>query len=338
MKHLMIFGIILISSCLLPGCGFKSSHQPDHSSETAIPDVLAPNGISIPSEHPNLPPVMAKSRQLFPLDKPKSELNLEAKAPANSSMLNPSSQTSRKKSKAEYREPKKSVPVGQRRIAHKSLSLSELRKKYDRTFILSGPVTEKKVALTFDDGPDEIFTRQVLDVLKQNNVNATFFVIGKRAEAHPEIIARMIREGHIVGNHSYTHADLSKLSISNFKKQIDDTQSILKPITGYIPKLLRPPYGAINEQQVRWAMDHGYLIINWNVDSLDWKGISADKVSHNVLSANRQGAIILQHCGGGEGEDLSGSVKAIPTIIRTLKSQGYEMVTIPELLHVSKNK
>lgn len=340
MKHLMIFGAFVILSSLLPGCGFNSNHQPGHSSEAVIPDVLAPNGLSAPSEQPTLPPIMEKKRQLFPVqDKPKSQQEVKAKAPANSlGVINPSTQPGKKKTKSEYREPKKSVPVGQRRIAHKSLSLSELRKKYNGTFILSGPVTEKKVALTFDDGPDEIFTRQVLDVLKQNNVKATFFVIGRRAEAHPELIARMIREGHIVGNHSYNHVDLSKLSISNFEKQIDHTQSILKPMTGYIPKLLRPPYGAVNEQQVRWAMDHGYLIINWNVDSLDWKGLSADKVSHNVLSASRQGAIILQHCGGGEGEDLSGSVKAIPTIIRTLKSQGYELVTLPELLHVSKNK
>jgi peptidoglycan/xylan/chitin deacetylase (PgdA/CDA1 family) len=340
MKHLLIFSAIFISICVLPSCGYSSSHQQESSSEVVIPEVLTSNRVNSPDEHPIIPPVMAKSKHLFPItDKPKSQFYVEAKAPANSPrVLYPSSQPSKKKSRADRREPKKSVPVGQRRIAHKSLSLSELRKKYDGTFKLSGPVTEKKVALTFDDGPDEIFTRLVLDVLKQNKIKATFFVIGRRAEAHPELIVRMIREGHTVGNHSYNHADLSKLSVLNFEKQIEHTQSILKPMTGYNPKLFRPPYGAINEQQVRWAMDHGYLVINWNVDSLDWKGLSADKVSHNILSANRPGAIILQHCGGGEGEDLSGSVKALPTIIRTLKSQGYEMVTVPDLLHVSKNK
>jgi peptidoglycan/xylan/chitin deacetylase (PgdA/CDA1 family) len=323
----MIFGAILILIYLLPSCGYRDSHQTERSGEAVIPEVLKPNGSNGPTEHPVIP------------DRPNSQTYVEAKVPANSpGVIYPSSQPSKKKSKIEHREPKKSVPVGQHRMAQKSLSLSELRKKYDGTFKLSGPVTEKKVALTFDDGPDEIFTRQVLDVLKQNKVRATFFVIGRRAEAHPELIARMIREGHIVGNHSYNHADLSKLSVTNFEKQIEHTQLILKPMTGYNPKLFRPPYGAINEQQVRWAMDHGYLIINWNVDSLDWKGLSADKVSRNILSANRPGAIILQHCGGGEGEDLSGSVKAIPTIIRTLKSQGYEMVTVPELLHVSKNR
>jgi peptidoglycan-N-acetylglucosamine deacetylase len=327
MKHLMIFGAILILIYLLPSCGYRDSHQTERSGEAVIPEVLKPNGSTGPTEHPVI------------TDRPNSQPYVEAKVPANSpGVIYPSSQRSKKKSKIEPREPKKSVPVGQHRMAQKSLSLSELRKKYDGTFKLSGPVTEKKVALTFDDGPDDIFTRQVLDVLKQNKVKATFFVIGRRAEAHPELIARMIREGHIVGNHSYNHADLSKLSVTNFEKQIEHTQLILKPMTGYNPKLFRPPYGAINEQQVRWAMDHGYLIINWNVDSLDWKGLSADKVSRNILSANRPGAIILLHCGGGEGEDLSGSVKAIPTIIRTLKIQGYEMVTVPELLHVSKNR
>jgi peptidoglycan/xylan/chitin deacetylase (PgdA/CDA1 family) len=335
MKHLMIFGAILISTCLLSSCGNSSSLQPESSNQAVI---LPPDMTKSEQLFPT--PDITKSEQLFPTpNKPKFQLPVKAIAPTNPpGVIYPSPQPSKRKSKDERREPKKSVVVGQHRIAQKSLSLSELRKKYDSTFKLSGPSTEKKVALTFDDGPDEMYTRQVLDVLKQNKVKATFFVIGKRAEAHPELIARMIREGHIVGNHSYNHTDLSKLSVTNFEKQIEHTQLILKPMTGYYPKLLRPPYGAVNEQQVRWAMDHGYLIINWNVDSLDWKGLSADKVSHNILSANRPGAIILQHSGGGEGEDLSGSVKAIPTIIQTLKSQGYEMVTVPELLHVSKKK
>jgi peptidoglycan-N-acetylglucosamine deacetylase len=363
MKHLIILGALLLLVCFLPSCGYHSDHPPNQSqaiipngnSESLIPesmneavlqDGLSPKRESTNAKQPIVPSDRrVKSQTLITnsakLDNPQSakpEAKIKSKEKANPGRIKPGASPSTKKIKSERREPKKSVPVGQHRMAQKSLSLSELRMKYPGSFKLSGPATEKKVALTFDDGPDEMYTRQVLDVLKMNKVKATFFVIGRRAEAHPELIARMIREGHIVGNHSYSHADLTKLSLSSFEKQIEHTQSILKPIIGYSPRLLRPPYGAINEQQVRWAMDHGYLIVNWSVDSLDWKGLNAEKVSGNILSANRPGAIILQHSGGGKGEDLSGTVKALPTIIRTLKSQGYDIVTVPELLHVSKNK
>lgn len=233
---------------------------------------------------------------------------------------------------------KKTVPVQQHRVAQKALSLGQLRHKYSSSFKVAGSPSENKIALTFDDGPDDKYTAQVLDVLKKADVKATFFVIGFRAKAHPELIARMVREGHIVGNHSYNHPNLPKLSEPVFERQIEDTQTVLKSLTGYEPKLFRPPYGAVNEDQVRWAADHQFMIVNWNVDSLDWRGLNAEQVSSNILKAARAGSIVLQHCGGGEGQDLSGTVKALPNIIQQLKSKGYQFVTVPELLHVPKSK
>jgi peptidoglycan/xylan/chitin deacetylase (PgdA/CDA1 family) len=203
---------------------------------------------------------------------------------------------------------------------------------------VAGAADGNKIALTFDDGPDDNFTAQVLDVLKNSNVKATFFVIGSRAEARPDLVARMVREGHIVGNHSYSHALLTKLSVPNFEKQVEATQSVIKRLAGYEPRLFRPPYGAVSEDQVQWAASHQFLIVNWNVDSLDWKGLNAEQVSSNILTSAKAGSIVLQHCGGGEGEDLSGTVRALPRVIRTLREQGYQFVTVPELLHVAKNK
>jgi polysaccharide deacetylase family sporulation protein PdaB len=236
------------------------------------------------------------------------------------------------------RAPKPSVPVQQNRVVHNHLSLAELRLKYSDSFKVRGSTNEKKAALTFDDGPDLQFTPQILDVLKKNRVKATFFVVGFLAEAHPDLIERMVKEGHVIGNHSYSHALFTKLSGPKFESQIESTQSVVRRLAGYAPKLLRPPYGAINEEQIKWASAHHFLIVNWNVDSLDWKGLSAEQVSRNILSHTHPGSIILQHSGGGDGQDLSGTVKALPEIIQKLKVQGYELVTVPELLHVPKNK
>lgn len=237
---------------------------------------------------------------------------------------------------------KPSVPVqknqGQARISQKKLTLSQLVLKYPDTFKLRGSAQEKKVALTFDDGPDTRFTPKVLDALKASQVKATFFVLGVQANAHPDIIRRIVKEGHVIGNHSYSHANLPKLTADKFQSQIISTESVLQGLIGYAPKLIRPPYGAINEEQVRWIADHHYLIVNWNVDSLDWKSLNSDQVLNNIMQQTKPGSIILQHSGGADSQDLSGTVQAIVPLISKLKAAGYTFVTVPELLHVAKSK
>lgn len=237
---------------------------------------------------------------------------------------------------------KPSVPVqknqGQARISQKKLTLSQLVVKYPDTFKLRGSAQEKKVALTFDDGPDTRFTPKVLDALKASQVKATFFVLGVQANAHPDIIRRIVKEGHVIGNHSYSHANLPKLTADKFQSQIISTESVLQGLIGYAPKLIRPPYGAINEEQVRWIADHHYLIVNWNVDSLDWKSLNSDQVLNNIMQQTKPGSIILQHSGGADSQDLSGTVQAIVPLISKLKAAGYTFVTVPELLHVAKSK
>nr|WP_245954592.1 polysaccharide deacetylase family protein [Fontibacillus phaseoli] len=219
----------------------------------------------------------------------------------------------------------------------KPLNLGELRRKYSETFKFRGPEV-KQVALTFDDVPDPRFTPQVLDALRKEGVKATFFVVGHRAKKNPNLLRKIHQEGHIIGNHSYSHPQFKNRSLKQFRTEILRTEKIIANIVGYRPKLIRPPYGEINEEQVKWAKKNGYTIVNWNVDSLDWKGLDAEKVKQNVLQAVGPGSIVLQHAGGGTGSDLSGTIQALPEIIHTLKARGYHFVTLPELLHISKSK
>ena len=223
------------------------------------------------------------------------------------------------------------------KMKKKRLSTSQLIRKYPETFKTRGPWV-KSIALTFDDVPDPRFTPQLLDVLRRYHVRATFFVVGSRAKKYPELISRMVREGHVVGNHSYNHPEFRKLRMNEFKSQISRTENIIQNITGYKPKLIRPPYGEITEGQLRWAKSHGYKIINWNVDSQDWRSLPKGQVTTNILSASGKGSIILQHGGGGPSSHLEGSIQALPEVITSLKQRGYTFVTVPQLLQISKSK
>ncbi len=340
--------IALTAFCvLLSGCG-EIQKKPDTSEESDILEQLDQelgDHANISIQQGQDAPLPTKAYPSDPLAALPQASASAAPAPAAQvppppkPNAQPAPSRATAKPKASQTEKKKpSVPVHHNQSAHKSLTLSEIVSKYPDSFKLRGTSKVKKIALTFDDGPDEYFTPAILDVLKEHNVKATFFVIGLRAKAHPALVSRMIKEGHIVGNHSYNHANLPRLSVSKFESEIESTQQILRGIIGYTPKLIRPPYGAISEQQVKWAAEHHFLIVNWSVDSLDWKQLSAETVYQNIMMQTRPGSIILQHSGGGEGQDLSGTVKALPNVIRKLKASGYNFVTVPDLLHVPKQK
>lgn len=216
----------------------------------------------------------------------------------------------------------------------KPMTLADLRKKYPSTFVLSGPEDRREVALSFDDAPDDLFTPRILDVLKKEGVKATFFCVGNRIEAYPDVMQRIVDEGHVVGNHSYSHANLPKLSDERFREEIRKTDRLIRQYTGYTPSFVRPPYGNISEEQIKWLASQKRMIVNWNVDSLDWKNLSRDEVVTNVLADVKPGAIILQHSGGGIGADLTGTVEALPEIIAKLRKDGVEFVTIARMLGI----
>jgi peptidoglycan/xylan/chitin deacetylase (PgdA/CDA1 family) len=218
----------------------------------------------------------------------------------------------------------------------KPMTLSDLRRKYSSTFLLQGPGDKRQVALTFDDAPDDVFTPRVLDVLKREGVKATFFVVGNRAEKHPDVMRRIVAEGHVVGNHSWSHANLPKLSDEKFREEIRKTDRIIRQFTGYTPSFVRPPYGNITEEQIKWLASQKRKVVGWNVDSLDWKSLSREEVATNILAHVKPGAIILQHSAGGTGEDLTGTIEALPEVIRKLRADGVEFVTVARLLGIPK--
>lgn len=214
-----------------------------------------------------------------------------------------------------------------------------LQQRYPETIVLSGPSTEKRVALTFDDGPDPRFTGQVLDVLNQYNVDATFFVMGARAETYPDLVKRMINEEHIVGNHTYWHPNLvDQASVAALEREVNQTEEILENLIGYRTKLFRAPYGFLYNELVEKLRDMNYTVVGWSVDSLDWQEEPPTVIANTVTSQVQPGSIILMHDGGEWDANRTPTIQALQQIIPTLKEQGYEFVTVPELLDIPYKK
>ena len=182
----------------------------------------------------------------------------------------------------------------------------------------------KVVALTFDDGPNPATTNQALDTLSKYGIKATFFVLGKNVSGNEEILKRMKADGHVIGNHSWSHPVLSKLSLDEAKKQITDTEAALTKVLGSSSKLMRPPYGAITDD-IRNSLDLSFIM--WDVDSLDWKSKNEASILTEIQRQVKNGSIILMHDIHVE------TVNALPKVIDYLKEQGYEFVTVPEMLH-----
>jgi len=196
----------------------------------------------------------------------------------------------------------------------------------------------KQVALTFDDGPDVCYTPQILDILKQNNVKATFFIVGLNAQSHPEMIRRIVSEGHAIGNHTWDHPVLSKLSADKVKEEVQKTEQLLYNITGLKTAMFRPPYGSITPQLINEISSLGYRIIDWSVDTRDWDKTPVSQIMDHVSNEIYPGGIILQHCSGSESEHLSNTVKALPQIISLLKRQGYNFVMVQDLLDIPNSQ
>ncbi|WP_061865653.1 peptidoglycan-N-acetylglucosamine deacetylase PgdA [Streptococcus oralis] len=183
---------------------------------------------------------------------------------------------------------------------------------------------KKVVALTFDDGPNPSTTPQALDTLAKYGVKATFFVLGKNISGNEDLLKRMKSEGHVIGNHSWDHPVLSKLSLEDAKKQITDTEDLLTQVLGSSSKLMRPPYGAITDD-IRNNLDLSFIM--WDVDSLDWKSRNETAILTEIQHQARNGSIILMH------DIHETTVHCLPKVIEYLKSEGYEFVTVPELLN-----
>ncbi|MEW6623535.1 MAG: polysaccharide deacetylase family protein [Bacillota bacterium] len=217
-------------------------------------------------------------------------------------------------------------------------SIAYLAKEFRGDFYLSGPTNTNRVALTFDDGPDGKYTPQVLDVLKQYKVPATFFLIGERSARYSWVVDRIFKEGHLIGNHSWSHPNLAKVSRERLEQEISNTERILHEITGKNTALIRPPYGAVSRESLEYMKKVNYKIINWNVDSVDWRDRDVDQILINTLPDVKPGAILLFHSAGGEGQSMAATVQALPEIIYTLRVQGYEFVALDDLIGIPAYK
>ena len=214
-----------------------------------------------------------------------------------------------------------------------------LQQRYPETFVLSGAQTENKGALTFDDGPDPRFTPFILDILKEYHVKATFFLMGARAEKYPDIVKRIVDEGHVVGNHTYSHPNLVKeANIETLEREVTNTEESLAKLINYRTKLFRAPYGFLDNELVEKLKGMDYTVVGWSVDSLDWQESPPEVIAHNVLSHFQPGAIVLMHDGAESDGDRTNTIKALRQIISALKKQGIEFETVPSLLNIPYQK
>lgn len=194
-------------------------------------------------------------------------------------------------------------------------------------YFLSVPTQKKRIALTFDDGPDAKNTPQVLDILKAYGVMGTFFLIGDQVERFPAITKRIHEEGHEIGNHSYSHPDMRKLSHEEIALELEATSRAIKEHTGIYPKTMRPPYGALLDDAVAFLGDAGWTIINWSIDTFDWETTATtESITEKIESYHHLGAIVLMH------SNRSALVEALPLVIEFLLREGYEFVTVETLL------
>lgn len=196
--------------------------------------------------------------------------------------------------------------------------------------VAAGAPVKGLVALTFDDGPGR-YTYDVLALLKRHRMKATFFVLGSKAEQDPAALRQMVREGHVVAAHSWSHASMVTLNAKGLRAEFDRTNAVIREATGRVAAIQRPPFGDFDGRTNRWSRANGMLPILWNVDSNDWQLQDPRTVVDNVLNAPNlgPGAIILLHDGG---EDRSMTVNALPAIMDGLRRRGLRSVTIPELL------
>ena len=187
------------------------------------------------------------------------------------------------------------------------------------------------IALTFDDGPSAKLTPKLLDLLAAHHIKATFFVIGENVSEHPEIVARAAREGHQIGNHSWSHPNLGKMSDDGVRRQLQRTEDAIKSAIAARPTLLRPPYGSITARQKRWIhADFGYKIILWDVDPLDWKRPGPAVVRNRIVKQTRPGSIVLAH------DIHPGTIDAMPATIEQLEANGFKFVTVSELIQMAR--
>ena len=214
--------------------------------------------------------------------------------------------------------------------------------KYGHLFsnrvVWSVDTDEKVAALTFDDGPNEIYTPQLLDILAHKEVKATFFLLGKHVERYPEIVKRIHSEGHEIGNHSFNHSFLPLYTKRYIKRQIESTSSLIEKTVGLRPSYFRPPMGLFSPFELDAVSESGMTAVVGEVYPRDPYKPGTDKIVERVLSRIEPGSIIILHDSGTFGKiDRSQTIAAVPIIIDRLRDRGYRFLTVRELMKLNRN-
>jgi len=202
-------------------------------------------------------------------------------------------------------------------------------------YFLEGHTQHKKVALTFDDGPSQTYTPQVLAILARHGVKATFFITGVNLQAYPQIAKDTLAAGHVLGNHSYAHGHNALLTVQQrWKNSIERTNQIFEEELNFRPRLIRPPYGEVTDEQVDFIYDQGMQTIMWSIDTRDWDTQDFNSVDIINAATNNihQEAIILMH---DAPQNRENTINSLESIIDFYKNNDYEFVTVDELIGVS---
>ena len=206
---------------------------------------------------------------------------------------------------------------------YNAVKMEDVREACGYVSASATPVEAPKIALTFDDGPSAAWTPALLDGLKERGVKATFFLIGENADKNPEIVKRMAEEGHLIGNHTYHHVELTKVSENEARLELADTSAVIVRITGKEPEYMRPPFGA---WQRKLEQEIQMLPVLWTIDPLDWTTENQDEIVNKVVTEAEENDIILLH------DCYKSSVEAGLRIVDILQEEGFVFVTVDELL------
>jgi peptidoglycan/xylan/chitin deacetylase (PgdA/CDA1 family) len=210
---------------------------------------------------------------------------------------------------------------------------------YGRTYLGTGPGS-RQLALTYDDGPNDPYTLRLLELLAQHQARATFFLIGRFVAAEPEIAREIARAGHVIGNHTFNHPNLIFRSPADVRRELEQCRKVLLDTLGKHSTLWRPPFGARLPHVLRAGRNLGLEPVMWTVSSNDWRIHSADAIELRLTQRIRGGDVILMHDGAHVrlGADRARTVEATDRLIRRCTDQGYEFVTVPEMMEVSGDR
>jgi peptidoglycan/xylan/chitin deacetylase (PgdA/CDA1 family) len=195
---------------------------------------------------------------------------------------------------------------------------------------------KKQVVLTFDDGPSPVWTPQILDALKKENIKAVFFMVGYHAQKYPDIARRVVREGHTIGNHGFAHSVMFYYTPAEIEEEIKYAEHVIKEITGETTKYFRPPKAWLRNKMKALIKSMGYETVLWSLNSKDWVTFNHKSMVRHIVKNVKNGDILLFHdsgnVAGAEGGNRRQTVKAVSLLARTLRDKGFEFVTIEELL------